>query len=265
MDVIKKRIYVSAFVLLGALIFAVFFILSRPAEIIPAKPIATSTPQVVYASNDSSYTVIGLTQTVPWHESCNGLGSGKKIDPIISIIYPQIQGLKNTEVQYYVNTALEQNFLNNPLTSTNTICGTSENPQSYENVGLDSSFDVKLQTDRYVSITYRASHNLLSGLRPTVESSGYTVDLDDGSVLSYKDFFKFDSESRQQMKNFVIAGLPRDVKSNPDVDRDILDYDFYLTKDGVTFFNIFLSPVFRDIEVHILYEKLGNLLLTNPA
>jgi hypothetical protein len=263
MDPIKKRIYISTIALLGAVIFAVLFIISRPSihpPVIP--PEATSTEPIKYISDNSSYTVIGETYTVPWSETCNEVSPGRKIDPIISVTYPQIQGLSKTELELNINIALENDFLVDSIKDVTAMCNPSENLTTYEHVGLVVAFAVKLQTDEFLSMKYAVTKNLLSNLRPNVEYNGYTIDLSDGSVVSYKDLFKADSASRREMKSLVIAGLPSQIKSNPDMDRDILDYDFYLTKDSIVFYNIFLSPALRGTEVKIPFEKVKNLMVT---
>ncbi|MDQ3014294.1 MAG: DUF3298 and DUF4163 domain-containing protein [bacterium] len=261
MDIVKKRIYVSMLALLAALVFAVFFISTRPEEVpvVTNQPIATTSAPVTYASNDSTYSILGLTYSVAWHESCTGLGHGRKIDPIISVEYPQIQGIPKTEVQQSVNLFLENEFLTDPLMRVKATCGTEEDPQYFGETGLDVSFDIKLQSDQYLSLKYAEATGLLSDLRPTFDYRGYTIDLSDGSVLSYKDLFKADAESRATMKQLLTAGLPAQVKSNPDIDRDILDYEFYLTKNEVVFLNIFLSPAFQNIEVKIPFNKIEDL------
>lgn len=263
MDIVKKRIYVSMLALLGALVFAVIFIITRPEEapVITNEPIATTSAPVTYDSNESSYSVLGLTYSVAWHESCNGLGHGRKIDPIISIEYPQIQGIAKASVEQSTNLFLEHEFLTDPLMRVKSNCGTEENPQDFSETGLDVSFDIKLQSDEYLSLKYVEATGLLSSLRPTFDYRGYTIDLADGSVLSYMDFFKGDAQSREVMRQHIIAGLPTQVKSDPDANRDVLDYEFYITKDEVVFFDIFRSQVYRSIEVKIPFTKIQNLLV----
>jgi hypothetical protein len=264
MDTVKKRIYISAFALLAAIIFAVVFIISRPMLELPAapEPQATTSAPITYASNDSSYTVIAQRYTLPWDSSCEGLGHGRKIDPIISIQYPQIQGLVNKNLEDIINLFFETEFLITPLQRTQATCGTPEDPQFFENTGLDLSFDIKLQTDNYLSLKFTEATALLSGLRPIITYAGYTLDTTAGTILTYRDLFKADAASRQEIKKLVIAGLPKDVKSNPDIDRDILDYDFYLTKNEIVFFNIFLSHALRSTEVKIPFEKVKPYMVT---
>jgi hypothetical protein len=260
MDVVEKRVYVSIFILIIAIIGAVLFVMSRPQDPVPVaehKPVATSTPTATYTSNESSYTILGLTYTVPWDLSCNGLG--KTIDPIISIQYPQIQGLKDEGVEQNINLFLENEFLTEQLQHASSTCGTIENLADISHTGLEVGLEIKLQSDEYLSLKYFKTTGVLSSLRPTTEYHGYTIDLDDGSVVRYRDLFKADSESRQAMKVIIVKNLPKEVKSNPDIGRDILDYDFYLTKDSVVFFNIFLSPVYQGIEVKIPFTEIEDL------
>lgn len=249
--------------LLGALVFAVIFISTRPEEVpvVTNEPIATTSAPVTYDSNESSYSVLGLTYSVAWHESCNGLGHGRKIDPIISVEYPQIQGIAKANVEQSTNLFLEHEFLTDPLMRVKAICGTEADPQDFSETGLDVSFDIKLQSDKYLSLIYTESTALMSSLRPTVEYRGYTIDLADGSVLSYMDFFKADAMSRAAMKQYIVAGLPAEVKSNPDTNRDVLDYEFYITKDSVVFLDIFRSHVYRAIEVAVPFSKIQDLLV----
>ncbi len=263
---IKSRIYFSTIALLGALIFAVIFIITRPNQpVLERNDIAgtTSPTAKTYVSNNSTYTVLGLIHTIPWDKSCDGLNHGKKFDTIVEITYPQIQGLKNSNLEQSINLFLEQELLTDPIQRAKVTCGLPEDPEYFGETGMNTEFDIKLQNDSYLSFKNTETTALLSNLRPSIEYRGYTIDMTDGSVLGYKDLFKTDAESRQAMKQQILAGLPKEVREIPAAnDGDVLDYDFYITQDSVIFFNIFLSAAFQGIDVKLPFSKLQDLMVT---
>lgn len=144
----------------------------------------------------------------------------------LDIVYPQITGLSDTEIENEINQYLENSFLNqairedyglvrsfdvdiceeNLIRISNLDCTEDEDPRTCVQrtykvkadyiIGINSNNLLSIRDDGYITFHFPSAH-------PTKHHVWINIDLTTGEVYTCEDFFKPDSASRAALANLI--------------------------------------------------------------
>ncbi|OQA19923.1 MAG: hypothetical protein BWY64_00531 [bacterium ADurb.Bin363] len=184
----------------------------------------------------------------------------------ITIIYPQVSGLEDKNVEKEVNKFLKKGF----LTGYEGVYGRSVNfldkkdlefchKDLIENFGNNSTYNIEVEynigvnKNNILSIHYTGLAMLTPSAHPSKLLKTFTVNLKDGKIYTFKDLFKEKSNYMSLMEKLI-------KKHDLYIEKQKESYDFYLTTDELILININTSYAIQGFEGNIKFQEIKDII-----